>query len=387
MIILNTYHNLSIKSPTHVTISNWVKKAGYYQIQKSKTKADDWIIIIDESIQIGAEKLLLILGVRESEIDFTKALSFYDVVPVLQVSKAGWNGEEIEKEIRKAQSILGKIKYAVSDRGGSINKALKLCQIPQIHDITHRAGNILKKFYKEDAEFIEFTKKATRLRVKIQQTKWAYLLPPNQRSQSRFLNLKPIVKWAINILEYLQREDENLPDDFPYEKFDWLKGHQEIITELALVISCIEEISVSLKSQGLNKSVIEKSEETLTQLKSKRIEKIKDELLNYFKECSEAVPKSKTLLCTSDIIESCFGKYKNNISKNSLCGITDLSLYIPASTMETGINEIHKIMESVTVEDVKKWTQVNIGQSNLKKRREALGKKKKGAKIKMLNAA
>lgn len=387
MIILNTYHNLSIKSPTHVTISNWIKKAGYYQIQKPKSKADDWIIIIDESIQIGAEKLLLILGVRESETDFTKALNFHDVVPVLQVSKAGWNGKEIEKEIRKAQSMLGKIKYAVSDRGGSINKALKLCQIPQIHDITHRAGNILKKIYKSDTEFVEFTKKAARLRVKILQTKWAYLLPPNQRSQSRFLNLKPIVEWAINILEYLQREGGNLLDDFPHEKFDWLTGYQEIIKELALTISCIEEISVSLKNQGLNKSVIKKSGEILTSLKSQRTEKIKEELLNYFKECSEAVPNSETLLCTSDIIESCFGKYKNNISKNSLCGITDLSLYIPASTSETGVNEIQTIMESVTIKDVKKWTQVNIGQSNLKKRREALGKKKKGAKIKMLNAA
>ncbi len=75
MIIFNAYFNLSVSCPTHVTISNWVKKVGCYQVLSTKPKSDDWVIIIDESIQIGAEKLLLILGVRESEMDFNKALN------------------------------------------------------------------------------------------------------------------------------------------------------------------------------------------------------------------------------------------------------------------------------------------------------------------------
>ena len=28
---MNIYYNLSMKAPTHVTISNWVKKVGYFQ--------------------------------------------------------------------------------------------------------------------------------------------------------------------------------------------------------------------------------------------------------------------------------------------------------------------------------------------------------------------
>ena len=183
---------MSLKVPTHVTISNWVKKVGYYQLSQPREKAEDWVIIIDESIQIGAEKLLLILGVRSSNIDFSRPLNFHDVLPIVQVSKSGWNAQKVKIELEKAIEILGTIKYAVSDKGASINKGLELCGIPQVHDITHRIANILKKVYKKDSEFESYINKVSRFRLQIQQTKWAYLLPPQQRSQSRFLNLKPI---------------------------------------------------------------------------------------------------------------------------------------------------------------------------------------------------
>ncbi len=371
MIILNSYYHLTTKTPSHVTISNWVKKAGYYQITMPKEKANDWILIIDESIQIGAEKLLLILGIRVSKIGFTRALNYKDITIISQVSKSGWNSELISEEIKKAEAQLGNIYYAVSDRGPSIRKALNLCNIPQIHDLTHRVGNILKKVYKNDNEFIDFTKQASALRLKIQQTKWAFLLPPNQRSQSRFLNLKPVIKWATNMLLYLKTD---LPEDFPIEKFAWINKAKSIINELNTVMTNVEKIFTLLKNIGINKDTINELKEDISTLKTERSIQVKNELIIYFQECLELVPNEKNILCTSDIIESCFGKYKNNISKNSLCGITNLSLFIPASTCDTDIKEIKIMMESVTMKMIKQWTQKNIGQSLLKKRRDALNR-------------
>ena len=42
-------------------------------------KADDWIIITDESVSIGQERLLVVLGIRRSEIDFTRSLKMQDL--------------------------------------------------------------------------------------------------------------------------------------------------------------------------------------------------------------------------------------------------------------------------------------------------------------------
>jgi hypothetical protein len=38
----------------------WVKKSGYYCLSVEKEKADDWILIFDESTGIGKEMMSLI---------------------------------------------------------------------------------------------------------------------------------------------------------------------------------------------------------------------------------------------------------------------------------------------------------------------------------------
>ncbi len=78
----------------------WVKKIGLYQLTKSKEKSDDWIIILDQSIQLGKEKLLVILGLRKSCISFNKPLQFEDLVPLCQVAKPSWNNKLINEEIK-----------------------------------------------------------------------------------------------------------------------------------------------------------------------------------------------------------------------------------------------------------------------------------------------
>jgi len=46
----------------------WMLKLGYYNLTKEQTIADDWIYIIDHSIQMGNEKLLLIVGIRAKDL-------------------------------------------------------------------------------------------------------------------------------------------------------------------------------------------------------------------------------------------------------------------------------------------------------------------------------
>ena len=53
-------------------------------------------------------------------------------------------------------------------------------------------------------------------------------------------------------------------------------------------------------------------------------------MLDYLRENGKHINKYKEkILCCSDVIESTFGKYKNELSKNPMCGITDLVLIIP----------------------------------------------------------
>ena len=383
---MNIYYNIALKVPSHVTICNWVKKVGYYQLAIPKEIGDDWVIIIDESIQIGSEKLLLILGIRSKNIDFSRPLNFSDVLPIVQICKSGWNAQKVRDELKKAQSILGQIKYAVSDKGASINKGLALCGIPHVHDITHRIANILKKVYKKDSAFKYYMDKITSLRLQIQQTKWAYLLPPQQRSQSKFLNLKPILEWGAKILDYIKKEEyQNEPLEMK-AKLQWILTQDAFIMEINQILDIIDKIFKLLKYKGLSRESKKLCSQYLNELRSTRGKMVKKEILSYLKEVSSTVKGEKIILCTSDIIESSFGLYKNSISKNTLNGITNLSLCISANTNRIEPSDVKQIMEKVETKMINKWTKENIGESILKRRQKAF-RKTNGVKNNIAKAA
>lgn len=370
--IINLYYNLSVRTPSHVTISNWVKKIGYYQLAKPLEKAKDWVIIVDESIQLGPEKLLVILALRSSSIDFTRPLNYKDVDVVTLISKQGWNAEKIRDEIKIAEKKLGKIAYAVSDKGTSITKALDMCSISQIHDITHRISIIVKKIYKTDIEFIEFIKVLATVRLQVQQSKIAHILPPQQRSKCRFMNLKPLSEWGIKAINLLnqeqQRKRKNMTTKEIISKLEWLSNKESFIREMQEIMEVIDKIFSLTKSHGLNKSIVSKCRSFMTSLKTPKGKIFKKEINLYFNEILNMELPDKKILCTSDIIESVFGKYKMIAGSNTASGITDISLCIPAITSNLDINEIQNILESVSTKNVKYWSDENIGESLLKRR-------------------
>ena len=109
----------------------------------------------------------------------------------------------------------------------------------------------------------------------------------------------------------------------------------------------------------------------------------RNELVKYFTEIRALLPKSKTVLCTSDILESAFGKYKNYVSNNPMAGITNLTLSIAAFTSSLTDDVIKTALENTSINDIQKWTEDNIGKTLLKRRRTALvkpGRKKAGRK-------
>ena len=58
----------------------WLLRLGYYKLTRPKEQADDWVWIVDHTVQIGAEKCFVILGVRLSDLPPTgQCLSHRDV--------------------------------------------------------------------------------------------------------------------------------------------------------------------------------------------------------------------------------------------------------------------------------------------------------------------
>lgn len=369
---MNICFDCKFKTPSHSTVLLWLKKYGFHQLSKAKHKADDWVVILDESVQFGQNKLLLVYGVRQKDIDFTRPLVYQDLLPMVIISRTSWTGDGIKEQLELLQKDIGKISYAVADQGNPIKKALLSMGIFHVYDITHYISLILEHIYKEDSLFKEFTKRLAHLRATQALGKMAHVLPPVQRCKARFMNLKPISDWGKAVLNLL----ENGPSVFKQEKqaLAWVSQYKELISELGALNQLINQIQKVLKNNGISQKTTVSCLGILKTANKPRLTMFKDKLEQHFQAImdSKQLQQHKELLCCSDIIESAFGKYKNYIHSNPMVGITNLSLSLAAFTAQISTDDLKQAFQQTRVSDISKWTNSNIGETSLSKRLKTL---------------
>ncbi len=118
LVCLNLCFRLAFKKiPSHTTIRNWACKMGYYRVHKEVEKSKElWLILIDESISLGNEKILLVLGMPLSKVVFGQALHLSELrVLSMEVCKT-WTGETIHSVLEKVSKNYP-IGYIISDEG------------------------------------------------------------------------------------------------------------------------------------------------------------------------------------------------------------------------------------------------------------------------------
>lgn len=366
---MSLYIALNLKAPSHVTILIWVKKLGIHCLNIQKEVADDWVVFIDESIEFGNEKLLVILGIRESKIDFSKPLNYDDMTCLKLLVSNSWKGQQIKEVLDQLTDEIGKIKYAIADMGNAIKKALQLALIPHVHDINHKLSWFIKELLQKDTDFENYSKILANLRGSLPLSKMAYILPPQQRINSRYMNLQPIFVWGISILKLI--EDGGL-DPMETQKLLPIKKHEKLIYQMDQLVQLANKTQEIIKNHGLSNDTKNKCLTLFDGCDDERILKFKEMLEKYLTHTIEMIKDTELVLCSSDILESSFGKYKNFISKNKSVGITDLALTIPAFLGKIDNEKIKNALESTKTKDINQWKKNNIGESLTAKRRNVL---------------
>ena len=360
---------LDLSFPSRNTIQNWEKKLGYSRIHRQGKPDEKWVIILDESISIGQQKLLLILGVELTKYSFDKSLCFEDTVVLYLGIGKSWTGEGVSKQIEKIKSNGFVIEYGVSDGGTNLIKSLKMSEIPLIKDCTHAIGNLLKKQYVSNEEFIAFSKQCGIFKRQVMLGKNALIMPPAQRVKGRFLNLQPLSEWAYKMLLLLAQENSELSKE-QQEKLKWLESYRTLILEINEQCKTMNKLFKILKNEGLNKETAEKSKAILEQSRATCF--FKDGVRQYLAVNLNILADDKPVICCSDIIESYFGKYKNQLAKTGSKLITDSCLAIANFNQNFEKEEIKKAMEEVKIVDLKNWRQENLPCSLLQKKRVLL---------------
>lgn len=162
----------------------------------------------------------------------------------------------------------------------------------------------------------------------------------------------------------------------------WLEEYrQELITYTEMVDLALH-VEAQIKNFGLNKeSKALFSDSYLLVKLTPRSQHFKQQVIDYLARESAKVPENHTLLATSDVIESLFGKYKQFTSTNCLKEFGKRILTIPLSTLSITGEFVKNALESVSERDIENWAKDVFGQSVLSKRREAFQQQKKDTKV------
>lgn len=364
--------------PCANSIENWVKKTGYniYHRTPKKFKKKEYAEIIDESMMLGSEKMLLTLGV-EAEKRSDEALKHNDV-KVLDISVAEkWNSETVKTKLAETEKKVGhKPLYVISDNDSKLCKSIRETGYIQIRDIGHTMAKFIEQVYGKDECYRLFSKQLAEVKVREVMRPSSYLLPPRQRTMARFMNLSPVLKWSRKINNnFSELNDEEA------ENFKFVKQHISLIEELEQIFNCVNSILKQAKDQGFSKKSIHKYireiQNNLTH-DGTRVKQVKMALCNYLREEKEKILTSKNRWhCSSDIIESLFGIYKFKKSTNLLNGITSYVLVIPLMAAvgheprSSGI-DFKENLESVFMQNLSLWKENKLTENLTIKRRKKL---------------
>lgn len=345
--------NLSGRIPSHGSIRNWLCKHGIYRLQASSNSNKKRVLYVDESIILGGEKILLILGISADKIPIDGSVSHKDVEVLHVSSEKEWKAESIVPILTKIDKK-GGISYIVSDQGCNLTKAYKLCQYVHIEDCTHILANFVKKIYQQDTTFENFRKLIGGLRKKWFLSKEnSKYMPPSMRGKLRFANIFTCVDWAKKQLDNWINLDESIREHLAF-----LKENQGFVEELIEQSKIFKMVCSMLKNKGFSqvqKTAIFKELSLQTEHKNVKIftENICGYLENLLQKSFDLGEKS--ILCSSDIIESFFGKFKQKISQNCPHKLTEFMFTIANFSGNFNEDELQKALENIKIKDLKRY--------------------------------
>lgn len=365
------YFDIEMQVPSAETIRYWSLKYGCHHIKERKIEEEEYVIIIDESFTVGRQSLLLILGVKLSTYKFESSLSMEDMEVLSIEVKKSWTAADISKKIKGLQDLGYKIVYGCSDGGKNIVNALADRKIERIYDCTHALSLLLKKEYKEAEEFKLFSSKYVLINRQNYMGQDTFICPPKLRGKCRFLNMYPMASWAEDHLDLVRRlaiKERNEMEERIYQKLKWLEDFSDLIDELVQLVKLLKAVFKILKNEGLSEASIEKVHLEVSASKAPLF--LRQGIRNWVAANKSLLSKHEKLICCSDIIESFFGKFKYEQTKNPNKGITIGCLNMVNFGQKIDKKEVIKAMEEVRIVDLKKWRDDrNLKSFNYKKQK------------------
>ena len=369
--------------PHFSSVINWTLRYGLSLLQGVKRQKAPWIAIIDHSIEVGVNKVLVVLRVDVEALGKRGSpIRREDCECVgLQISEQS-DGETVYEQLKAIFARCGEPKAILKDGDTGLGKGVRLWREREgkkgvwvLEDIGHVMANALNSQYARGKCFQRFLSIIHRGSARLRQTEWAFLVPPKLRTKGRFQGISALGKWAQRMLHALAGKDD---DDTRgvlatlRSAMAGLSGLRTFIERFATTVLTVVDVLTVLKHHGINQASYRQCRELAQRLPPRSVAKKRlDGWLKRHLYIQGRLGIGQTpLLVSSDIIESLFGTFKHILARSPQADMSRTVLIIPALCGQAEPLLIAQALADTTHRDLQRWEQQQVPETIRRKRND-----------------
>lgn len=366
------WSGVPVTAASYHSVRLWLLRVGLYQLSRPKEQADDWMWIIDHTLQLGDCKCLIILGIRRStwEQSASRVLDHEDVELIDLQPVTDSNGKVVYQQLKAAAAKTGVPCAIISDRGSDLHSGIGLfCQKHKgtrwVYDIKHKTACLLKRAFQDDRFWGEFAERAHRFKLQVSLTALGSLAPPQQRSKARYMNADVLTGWATRRLALLNSRQAmrqaGLKPAQVEKKLGWLRKYEPEITRWGEMMAMVEAAEHYVRHEGHHRKALAELTARMPQSTARAARALRKQLLEFVGEHAEQLGDKQRLLGSSEVIESVIGRFKNMAGERGHHGMTGMVLSIGAFVGRCAMTTVQSAMEEITTHDVWQWCYEQLG--------------------------
>jgi len=375
------------KVPSHDAIEQWTLRLGVSSLFATFRKDQRVIWLVDHSVQIGSERVLLIVGVALEDLPGPGETLEFDKVKVLAVVPGeSWKKEDVEREYRKLAERIGAPVYLVCDGDAALREAAEILERDGqktivLGDLKHYAANVLEKEIGRSERFRSFVGEVGLTRSRIQQTELSHFVPPPLKSKSRFMNLGPLLRWAAMVLYHLENPGSEarrgISADRMEAKLGWLREYAEEVGQWGQCLEVIHRSLDVINRQGLSRSTAAliaaalREQDGAWHQRDTAASRIGRRLIAWVEESASKLPPGDRAWCSTEILESLFGRFKQLERQHSRGGFTRLIAALPTLCLSVTPEMVREGFARLDSPGLRRWLDENLGQTLTARRNNA----------------
>ena len=356
--------DLQIEVPSRDAVRNWICRNGVAILQEA-SRAADWVWMIDHSVQLGKMFVLVVLGIRQSELPTDRALRRQDMTPLAVLPTSSRDKEEVAKQLSDTAVEFGTPLAVLSDGARELHEGVRRLQIEDfsgvhLDDIKHKVANLLKKLLRNDERWKAFSAKLGTTTAAIQQTELEHLLPPRKKEKGRFMDFGRLIDWA-KMVEHQLKRTTCLEHERIAEKLGWIAEFEADLQLWCQYRRLIGEALTMANEQGVFAGASELLRERLSgcEVQDDLAFQFSDQIVSFYQHNEAQLEKldrtAIRLPSSTEVLESGFGGFKALQGCHGRGTFTSLLAVFANQFDECTAEKIRARFTGVLNKDVKAW--------------------------------